>query len=107
ISRVFYSIAIGVAALAFFSAQPAVAQNPDTSRELVIGVKDAPPFAMKDANGEWTGLSIELWQKIARDLHLKYRFAEAPTVQDLLDSTEARKYDAGLGAITVTAEREQ
>jgi polar amino acid transport system substrate-binding protein len=106
ISRVFHSIAI-CAAAAFFSASPAVSQTLDTARELVIGVKDAPPFAMKSADGEWTGLSIELWQKIARDLNLKYRFAEAATVQELLDSTEAKKFDAGLGALTVTAEREQ
>jgi ABC-type amino acid transport substrate-binding protein len=62
---------------------------------------------MKSGGGEWSGLSVELWQKIAHDLNLKYRFVEAPTVQELLDMAATKKIDVGIGALTVTAEREQ
>jgi len=107
ILRKFISISIAAAA-AFFLVQQAHAQtNADTTRELVVAIKDAPPFTMKDGSGEWTGLSVEIWQSIARELKLQYRFVEAATVQDLLDSVAARKADAGIGALTVTAEREQ
>lgn len=41
-------------------------------REIVVGVKEAPPFAMKDASGHWSGVSIELWQQVAKDLHLAF-----------------------------------
>ena len=34
-------------------------------RELVIGTKEAPPFAMKAADGAWQGISIDLWRRIA------------------------------------------
>lgn len=37
----------------------------DADRELTVGVKEAPPFAMKAANGEWSGLSIDLWRQVA------------------------------------------
>src|SRR4029079_12035259 len=35
-------------------------------RELIIGTKEAPPFALKHADGTWTGISIELWRDIAQ-----------------------------------------
>ena len=76
------------------------------ARVLVIGTKDAPPFAMKDDRGEWTGLSIELWKYIAEQLHIRYRFKEA-TLQGLIDETAAGKLDAAISAITVTAKREE
>jgi len=81
---------------------PAEAQG----RELIIGTKLAPPFAMKDKDGKWTGISIELWSHIADRLKLKYRFAEEPTVQLLIERTADRTYDASIAAITVTASRE-
>lgn len=79
------------------------AEAPD--RELVIGTKIAAPFVMKTAEGEWTGLSIELWQRIADQLHVRYRFVEEPNIQSLLEGVESRKYDAAIAAITVTAAR--
>lgn len=76
-------------------------------REIVVGVKEAPPFAMKDASGHWSGVSIELWQQVAKDLHLAFHYAEAPTVQKLLEETAAGKFDVAVAAITVTGTRGQ
>lgn len=36
--------------------------------KLLIATKQAPPFSLKNADGEWTGLSIELWRRIADEL---------------------------------------
>ena len=33
---------------------------PMVNRKLVVGTKETPPFAMKDSNGHWTGISIDL-----------------------------------------------
>jgi polar amino acid transport system substrate-binding protein len=88
--------------------QPALAQRaapPD--RELAIGTMVAPPFAMKGADGNWQGISIELWRKVADDLKLRYRFVEVNSVSDLIDQTAGGKLDAAVGALTVTAKREQ
>lgn len=110
INRLNLLFIFSAAALALGAFLPAAAQapaEPAAARELIIGVKAAPPFAMKNENGGWSGLSIELWERIAHDLKLKFSYAEEPTVPALLAATEARKYDVSLGAITVTAEREQ
>lgn len=87
------------------SAASAATVFPD--RELVVGTKQAPPFAMKDADGKWTGISIDLWTEIAQKLGVRFHFVEEPTVQSLVDATAAGKYDLSVAAITITAERER
>lgn len=76
-------------------------------RELVVGVKDAAPFALKGADGTWSGLSIELWRQVAKAQKLHYRFVEAKDMPDLIAQTAAGKFDVAVGAITVTVDREQ
>lgn len=95
------------------SAGPCRAQAPNTAtsnpalqKELVIGTKQAPPFAMKDSDGNWSGISIDLWRRVADGLHLRYRIVEEPNVQGLIDGVAAGKYDAAVAALTVTAARE-
>jgi polar amino acid transport system substrate-binding protein len=74
-------------------------------RELVVGTKEAPPFSMKAADGSWNGISIDLWRRIAAELHLRYRFSEEPSVQGLIDGVAGGKFDIAVAALTVTAAR--
>lgn len=71
---------------------------------MVVGTKVAPPFAMKSEDGSWSGISIELWRRIAADLHLDYRFEEV-SLDELVRGTAAHRLDAAIAAITVTAGR--
>ena len=77
------------------------------SRELIVATKEAPPFAMKGPDGRWQGISIDLWRRTADQLHLRYRFVEANTVQDLIAATNKNEADAAVAAITVTAARSE
>jgi polar amino acid transport system substrate-binding protein len=88
-------------------AQPATVDPSIPDRELVIGTKEAPPFAIKQPDGAWRGISIDLWRRIADRLHLRYRLSEQPTVQALVDGTAGGSLDAAMAAITVTAARER
>lgn len=76
-------------------------------RELVIGTKEAPPFAMKAADGVWQGISIDLWRRIADDKKWRYRFVEVQTVPELIDGVTTRKFDVAVAALTVTPARER
>jgi ABC-type amino acid transport substrate-binding protein len=58
-------------------------------------------------DGTWTGISIDLWRRIAEEKRWNYRFAEEPTVQDVIDGVAAGKFDVGVAALTVTAQRER
>jgi ABC-type amino acid transport substrate-binding protein len=83
---------------------PAAAQE---APELVVATKEAPPFAIKNDKGEWSGISIELWRKLAEQLKLRYRFVEASSVPALLDGLQAGNFDVAVAAISVTPAREQ
>jgi polar amino acid transport system substrate-binding protein len=103
--RVIAALAGGV----LICAGPCHAQAPENPeaplRELVIGTKDAPPFAMKAADGTWQGISIDLWRHVADDLHLHYRVVEEPDVQGLIDGVALGKFDVAVAALTVTPAR--
>jgi ABC-type amino acid transport substrate-binding protein len=76
-------------------------------RELVVGTKEAAPFAMKGPDGNWIGISIDLWRKIADEKKIRYRFVETETVPELIDGVANGKFDIAVAAITVTAAREE
>lgn len=108
--RVYWAQAIGaLLAIALLNstgqAQPPTAPIPE--RELVVAVKEAPPFVMKYPDGTLHGISIELWRRLADRLHLRYRFSEQPTVQALMAGTAEGSFDAAIAALTVTAARDR
>ena len=72
---------------------------------LIVGTKIAPPFAMKDKNGEWEGISVELWQRVASELGHKYEWKELG-LQQLVEGVSDSSLDVGVAALTITAERE-
>jgi polar amino acid transport system substrate-binding protein len=90
------------------AAQAIVPGNPASpDRELVIGIKEAPPFVIKTADGAWRGISIDLWSRIAEQLHVRYRVSEQATVDALIEGTRAGTFDAAVAALTVTAARQR
>lgn len=85
----------------------AAAQFPAPSaKTLIVGVKEAPPFAMQRADGSWHGISIDLWRDIAAELGLTYELHEFD-LQGLLDGVEDRSLDLAVAALTITTEREK
>lgn len=74
-------------------------------QELVIGTKIAPPFVMKNSDGGFEGISIDLWKKMASNLDIDYRFEEAELPELLMGLSNGR-FDASIAAITVTSDRE-
>ena len=95
-----------VAALASLAILPADAQITSAMPDhvLIVGTTEAPPFAMKERDGSWTGISIDLWRRIADKLHLRYRFKEVP-LNELISGTATGRLDAAIATITITAPR--
>ena len=60
---------------------------------------------MKTADGQWEGLSIELWRMIARDLALEFEFQEYSSIRQMQDAIENREIDI-VPSVSVTASRE-
>lgn len=72
---------------------------------LVVGTKVAPPFVIKDTQGRYSGLSIELWKKVAERLGISYRFQETD-LKGLISGLESGKLDISVAALTATPGRE-
>jgi Bacterial extracellular solute-binding proteins, family 3 len=82
-------------------------QDAPPAKELVVGTKEAPPFAMRQQDGEWRGISIDLWRRIAEQTGRHYKFSEAATAQALIDGVANGSFDVAIAALTVTAARER
>lgn len=72
---------------------------------LVIGTKAAPPFVIESAEGEFEGISIELWQRIAEDAGFSYTL-QSRELDRLIQDVSASELDGAVAAITVSAQRE-
>jgi ABC-type amino acid transport substrate-binding protein len=102
-----------LAALALFallaaqigSAQAQFAAQP--TKEIVVATKDALPFAMKSADGSWTGIGIELWNRVGEKLGLHTIYREYENVPEMLAAVACGGADAAVAAISVTPEREK
>ena len=81
-------------------------QDSKSSQPLIVGTKEAPPFSMKTSDGQWTGLSIELWRQVAAELNFKFEIREL-TLKQLLEGVTDGSLDAAVAALTITPEREK
>lgn len=77
----------------------------ESPRTLVVGVKVAPPFVIEQSAG-YNGLAIDVWRDIATEHGWNFRY-QRYDLQGLLDAVKNGQVDVGIGALTVTAQREQ
>ncbi|WP_337999244.1 transporter substrate-binding domain-containing protein [Novosphingobium pentaromativorans] len=101
LTTLFYLI---IAALAAALA-PVAASAQEEQDRLVVATREAPPFAMKDPDGDWSGLAIDLWRRIAAERGYDYRFVESD-LSGMIDGVADGRYDASVGALTITSGRE-
>ena len=76
------------------------------NNEITVGIKNSPPFIIKNSENSFSGLSIDLWNKIADSLNIKYKFKEY-TLQGLITALENNKIDLCINPLTVTSNRVQ
>lgn len=76
------------------------------TRPLVVGTKEAPPFAIRGDDGTWSGLSIDLWRSVADELGVTYELEERE-LEALLEGLQDGSLDVAVAALSVTAERER
>ena len=77
-----------------------------SAEERTVALRVAPPFVMPDGVGGYTGLTVELWERIAERLGLEYRYQEME-LNEVLQSVEEGTADFGVAALTITSDRER
>ena len=73
---------------------------------LRVVTKRFEPFVIY-RDRQYTGFSIELWEKIAESLGIPYELYGVNTIAKLLDEVERGAADVAIAGISITAKREQ
>lgn len=81
------------------------ASGADEPERLRVAVKPVPPFVYTDDSAP-RGYSIDLWNEIAGIIGADTEFVTVASVKDILAAVEQGTVDAGIAAITISAERE-
>lgn len=90
----------------FCASAMAQTQGETQAQTLKVGVATVPPFVMEAAGGELEGISVDLWRDIAE--RKGWDFSWQPlSFSELLDAVESGDIDVAVGALTMTADREE
>ncbi len=83
---------------------PAAALPSQPAGKLVVGTVPVPPFIIKNADGTWGGISMDLWKEVARRLKLDYEVREM-VAADLGDPAKMAAVDVFV-SLNVSVDRE-
>jgi ABC-type amino acid transport substrate-binding protein len=81
----------------------AIAQTENTP--LDVGVYVSAPFVEHRDGDSYSGMAIELWEKVAQRMGLHYQYARYSSPDDLARATENREIDVAVTNLTITRER--
>jgi polar amino acid transport system substrate-binding protein len=85
---------------------PALPSPSVTKQKLIVGLTLNPPFVIHESDGSWTGISVELWQEVAKEVGLSYEYRETD-FKGQFEGLASGWLDAAVGPLTITAEREE
>ena len=74
---------------------------PDT---IKIGVKAAPPFVIEN-NGQYSGLSVSLWQQVALELGMHAQFVQYETPENIISALADSSIDLSINPLSVSRQR--
>lgn len=86
-----------------FTASQTLAQAPASKVRVVT--RNLEPFSF-DKDGRRLGYAAELWDQLARESNLEYEVQVVKTAQEIIDALKNKTADVGVGALSVTAQRE-
>ncbi|WP_190474314.1 transporter substrate-binding domain-containing protein [Aerosakkonema funiforme] len=93
----------GLVALGYVLVSPSV-----FAKTLRVGTNPLPPLVfVKSTQEQPVGYSIELWDKVARQLKVEYEFVVFDSTAELLEAVKLGNVDVGISGITITSDREQ
>ncbi|MGI9537694.1 MAG: substrate-binding periplasmic protein [Desulfocapsaceae bacterium] len=70
-----------------------------------VGVYECPPFVIDNGDGTFSGLSMVLWQHIAKELQVDYEIS-AHSLDGILQGVVDGTIDVGVSCVSITPARE-
>ncbi len=78
------------------------AQDLPALRHVNAGVYISPPFVMKDEAGLYTGMAIDIWNSVEKEVGLRSTYTEFHTWNGLIQALANGDIDVGISNISVT-----
>ena len=72
---------------------------------LRIAVYDVAPYGYVDTDGSISGVSVDLWRRVAEQMEWTFKLIPVSDMESILGGVEQGRFDAAIGAITITPER--
>ncbi len=76
-----------------------------SQRVLRVGVLAGAAPCSANSNGDWQGLAVELWARVARRKQIAYQLQASPSAAALLRDAAANRIDLGVGCLSLNPER--
>jgi polar amino acid transport system substrate-binding protein len=92
--------------LVFFAVFLAVLASDASAQKLRVVTRDIEPFSFEQ-DGRRKGFAIELWDNVARELKLEYDIKLVGSAKDMVAELDDKAADVAVGALSITAEREE
>ena len=75
------------------------------TESLRVAVYDMPPYGYVDTDGSISGVSVDLWRRVAEQMEWPFKLIPVTDMELILGGLEQGRFDAAIGAITITPER--
>jgi polar amino acid transport system substrate-binding protein len=85
----------------------AIGAEPPEAAPLRIAVYDVAPYGYLNPDGSISGISVDLWRRVAERLERQFKLIPVSEMESILSGLEQGRFDAAIGAITITPEREK
>jgi ABC-type amino acid transport substrate-binding protein len=76
------------------------------AEKVTVVTRTVEPFSF-EKDGRRVGYAMELWEQVAREAGFEYDVQTAATAAEMIDALAAKKAEIGVGALSVTAKREE
>jgi ABC-type amino acid transport substrate-binding protein len=107
IGRFFRFVLAGIGVGGCLAMSWALSAEPPRAEPVRIAVYDVPPYGYVDADGSIAGVSVDLWRRIAQDTGWQFKLTPVSDMEAILSGLEQGRFDAAIGAITITPERSE
>lgn len=87
-------------------APAAVPAATNAGAKIRVVTRNLEPFSF-EKDGRRVGYAAELWDQLARETKLDYEVQVVNSAQEIIDALKNKTADVGVGAISVTAKREE
>jgi ABC-type amino acid transport substrate-binding protein len=77
-----------------------------SAQTIHVVTRNVEPFSFEQ-DGKRTGFAMQLWDSLAKELNVQYDVKVVGSAKEMVEAVQNKTADVGVGALSITAEREK